>query len=158
MTAAASTGEVANATSMGDRSFTLVLPPRNASLKPFGVVLSETGGKSASVSLINLLAGDVWLCSGQSNMEFSVAEMNGAAEVIAAAGTQRGLRLFAVQKNQSVQPLDDIIEAQYRPGWVEASSSTLCGAEYGDASEYCVPHCGPSASVATFKRPTWGCN
>ena len=32
---------------------------------------------STAVSLTNVLFGDVWLCSGQSNMDFSVAHWGG---------------------------------------------------------------------------------
>ena len=90
-------------------------------------------------------------------MEFSVAEMFGSADIIAGAGAQPGLRLFAVEKNQSGTPRDDLIEAQYAGGWVEASPETICGAAHGRTHEsFCQPHCGPSASVESFKRDTWG--
>ena len=89
-------------------------------------------------------------------MEFSVAEMFGSADIIAGAGAQPGLRLFAVEKNQSGTPRDDLIEAQYAGGWVEASPETICGAAHGRTHEsFCQPHCGPSASVDSFKRDTW---
>ena len=89
-------------------------------------------------------------------MEFSGAEMFGASDVIAAAGAQPGLRLFAVQKNQSGTPRADIIESQFAGGWVETSPQTICGAEYETHDRFCEPHCGPSASVESFKRDTWG--
>ena len=117
--------------------------------------ISEAGG--AALSLTNLLAGDVWLCSGQSNMEFGIAEMFGADEIIAAAGATPGLRLFAVEKNTSATPRDDIVEPQYDGGWVEASPATVCGAAHGRSPpDFCTPHCGPSADVPSFKRDTWG--
>lgn len=67
-----------------------------------------------STQLSNILFGDVWVCSGQSNMEFSVAEMFRSKEVIADASI-RGLRLFAVQKNSSGAEIDDIVDSQVRP-------------------------------------------
>ena len=67
------------------------------------------------------LASAVLGCSGQSNMEFSVAEMFESEKWIANA-QKRGLRLFAVQKNStSTGRLSDVPDAQYTGGWVEAS-------------------------------------
>ena len=37
-----------------------------------------------------------------------------------------------------------------------SSPETACGSEYGTQGEFCKPHCGPSASVHSFKRNTWG--
>jgi sialate O-acetylesterase len=45
------------------------------------------------IELSNILVGDVWLCSGQSNMNFPLAEsQNGAAEI--AAASHPNIRLF----------------------------------------------------------------
>jgi sialate O-acetylesterase len=38
-----------------------------------------------SISINNILVGDVWLCSGQSNMEFAVRSANNSAEEISSA-------------------------------------------------------------------------
>jgi sialate O-acetylesterase len=38
-----------------------------------------------SISIKDVLVGDVWLCSGQSNMEFAVRSANNSAEEIASA-------------------------------------------------------------------------
>ncbi|MBX3564311.1 MAG: 9-O-acetylesterase [Sphingomonas sp.] len=64
--------------------------------------LSVTGpGGTATIS--DVLVGDVWLCSGQSNMEFQVrGAVNGAAE--AAAGSDDRMRLLTVGKNVSASP------------------------------------------------------
>lgn len=112
---------------------------------------------------IKILFGDVWVCSGQSNMEFSVAEAFDRDDIIATAGLP-GLRLFAVQKNGSTAEIDDLQDVQTPGGgWVRSSPSTVCGAEYdndgyspSNTSPYCGPHCGPSAAVKSFHRATWG--
>lgn len=44
-----------------------------------------------------------------------------------------------------------VVFLQYEDGWVESSTATICGTEYGNSSNFCVPHCGPSAAVPSFK-------
>eukprot|EP01045_Picozoa_sp_COSAG04_P009222 COSAG04_NODE_529_length_13029_cov_3.203248_12_plen_241_part_00 len=113
------------------------------------------------------LYGDVWVCSGQSNMEFSVAEAfgdDGSVGGLIPGADQPGLRLYAVQKNASNAPLSESVDIQYPEGWVPSTPATVCGAEYrnngynppSNTSAYCGPHCGPSAVVKSFSRATWG--
>jgi hypothetical protein len=94
-------------------------------------------------------------------MEFAVAEDFDAADIIASAGIE-GLRFFATQKNESATgtpELRDLLDVQTpRGGWVRSSPENICGDEYdSNATAYCEPHCGPSASDPSFKRATWGC-
>ena len=57
-----------------------------------------------TLTVKDVLIGDVWLCSGQSNMEFAVQRSStGAAEIPKA--TDAGIRLFLVQKATSRTPL-----------------------------------------------------
>ena len=53
-----------------------------------GPYVLEVRGKSAII-LKNVLVGEVWVCSGQSNMEWPVAMSNQAADVIAASAMTR---------------------------------------------------------------------
>jgi sialate O-acetylesterase len=63
-------------------------------------------GKNA-IELSNVLAGEVWICSGQSNMEMGIKmAKNGAAEV--AAANHPTIRLFMVEKKTSGIPLNDV--------------------------------------------------
>eukprot|EP00658_Telonema_sp_P-2_P038272 TRINITY_DN27493_c0_g1_i1.p1 TRINITY_DN27493_c0_g1~~TRINITY_DN27493_c0_g1_i1.p1 ORF type:complete len:514 (+),score=91.41 TRINITY_DN27493_c0_g1_i1:39-1580(+) len=142
------------ATAQEDGSWLVALPAQQASFKPVDITVA---GSTSHIELTDVLFGDVWLCGGQSNMEFSTAEMFDSAQVIAQSEVA-GLRLFAVQKNTSSQlpRPGDLADVQYPGGWVRASPSTVCGAEYGDREAYCSPHCGPSAAVKSFARPTWG--
>jgi sialate O-acetylesterase len=54
----------------------------------------------------NVLSGDVWLCSGQSNMEWPVAKAKNPEEEAQGADHPR-IRHFRVQKNASPDPADD---------------------------------------------------
>ena len=72
------------------------------------------------VKLDNVLVGDVWVASGQSNMEFSLKEADGAAAAIAAA-RDADIRLFKVPHDVATQPKHDLL-----PGtWQVASPDSV---------------------------------
>ncbi len=80
--------------------------------------LTIAGTKKIKIS--DILAGEVWICSGQSNMEWTVAASdNSEAEI--AAGEHPTIRHFKVQHRPSDQPLEDL------PGgdWQPASPATV---------------------------------
>ncbi len=54
-------------------------------------------------NLENVMVGDVWLCSGQSNMEFGVGNLEQPEQTIAAANDPN-LRLFTVNKLPALTP------------------------------------------------------
>ena len=60
-----------------------------------------------SVELSDVLVGEVWVCSGQSNMEWPLSAVEESDRHIAAAG-QPQIRLFSVPHVQADQPRDDI--------------------------------------------------
>ena len=59
-------GNSGNATAGEDRSWKVTLPAMMANSEPITVTVK---GKDKTLTLENVLVGDVWLCSGQSNME-----------------------------------------------------------------------------------------
>ena len=59
------------------------------------------------IVLTDLLFGDVWLCSGQSNMEWPVAQSNNADLEIAAANYPN-IRLFSVPNRMAFSPEADL--------------------------------------------------
>jgi len=70
---------------------------------PFDLTITGTN----SLTIKNVLVGEVWVCSGQSNMEWPLINArNGAAEV--ASANYPEIRLFTVQKATSSTPLDDV--------------------------------------------------
>lgn len=66
--------------------------------EPFKVVLK---GDHNSITLTNCVAGEVWICSGQSNMEWPVARSANATEEIAAANYPM-IRHIAVDRRYSM--------------------------------------------------------
>jgi sialate O-acetylesterase len=73
-------------------------------------VLQIDGSGSATVT--DLMVGEVWICSGQSNMQWSVAQtQNAQAEISGAADA--GLRLFKVPNLTAKTPQADFPAAQW---------------------------------------------
>lgn len=64
-------------------------------------------GKKDEITLDNILLGEVWLCSGQSNMEFRVKEGNNATMEIQNADYPQ-IRFFNVKKEMSATPQEDL--------------------------------------------------
>ena len=58
-----------------------------------------------TLTISDVLIGEVWLGSGQSNMQLQVGESNNAAAEIAKADFPQ-IRLFAVERKTSPTPLD----------------------------------------------------
>lgn len=70
-----------------------------------GKPLTLTIKGSNTITLSNVLAGEVWVCSGQSNMEFTFAMLR-LGDAIKDENNDN-IRLFTVQKKISAVPLDD---------------------------------------------------
>ncbi|MHB1558617.1 MAG: sialate O-acetylesterase [Isosphaeraceae bacterium] len=68
---------------------------------PF-VLSAESGGSRAEVK--DVLVGDVWLCSGQSNMQMTLKECDGGPEPPDAADSFATLRLCSVGRRASATP------------------------------------------------------
>jgi sialate O-acetylesterase len=75
------------------------------------------------VTLKNVLVGEVWVCSGQSNMEWSVRASFEPEKTIKAS-KDPGLRLYTVAKKVSMTPLTAVPGT---PKWLEASPETTPG-------------------------------
>jgi sialate O-acetylesterase len=78
---------------------------------------------SNKIDYKNVLVGEVWVASGQSNMEWSVAASNqGDKDSATKAPANPMLRMFTVQKNPQAAPVDDV-----KGTWVEAAPNTVLG-------------------------------
>ena len=77
---------------------------------PFQVKVSQPlpNGTLATIELNDVLFGDVWICSGQSNMGFTVSGMYNGSIEIANAGKYPKIRLFAPGRDISDTPLDEL--------------------------------------------------
>ncbi|AQR75629.1 hypothetical protein BXU08_02410 [Sphingomonas sp. LM7] len=68
---------------------------------PYTLTATTRGGRSQRAE--DVLVGDVWLCSGQSNMEYPVSGVLGAAGEIGKANDPE-LRLMTIEKKTSLNP------------------------------------------------------
>jgi sialate O-acetylesterase len=94
-----------------------------ATLKPMnhgGPLEMKISNGKEDIVLTNILIGDVWLGSGQSNMEWVVRNSNDAEQEISAANYDK-IRLFTVAKKMSFTPLEDITGGP----WEICSSATV---------------------------------
>lgn len=66
----------------------------------------------------NVAVGELWLASGQSNMEWPIEDSANAKEVIAASKNPL-VRQFVVQRAHAHEPIDDV-----KGAWQEASPET----------------------------------
>lgn len=74
------------------------------SLKPGGPPETFTvRGRSGTIICTNVIVGDVWVCSGQSNMEWPMKN-SFAPEADIASATNTEIRVFTVLKNRSEAP------------------------------------------------------
>lgn len=82
-----------------DGRWAVRLPPRGAG-GPYELVINAAGERRV---ITDVMVGDVWVASGQSNMEWPVADaMNGAREV--ASADDPGIRHIRVPRSWSYRP------------------------------------------------------
>ena len=110
------TNSAASATANADGRWLAQLPPLPAG-GPYTVTIQ---GKNR-VQLKDVLIGEVWVCSGQSNMEMELRRTFEADKSIAAAANPK-IRLFTVAKATALAPLDKV-----RGKWNECTPESVPG-------------------------------
>lgn len=80
--------------------------------------------------LTNVLIGDVWLCSGQSNMEMGIGIAKDAAREIGEADYPQ-LRIFTVQKAVAGKPREELLPG---PPWQPCTPKTIAQGGWGGFS------------------------
>ena len=128
----AAVGESIQVTFRGDTRSTISGPlgrwsvylPPGAAGGAFNLIVKGTPSTGApgpqdSVSLDDVLVGDLWVASGQSNMEFEMRKAATAAQDLPHAANPR-IRLLIVNKIASEYPKDDIETS----GWAASTPET----------------------------------
>lgn len=82
---------------------------------PFELTIKGTN----TLTFKNVLVGEVWVCSGQSNMEWPLINAKDGATAVAQANYPE-IRLFTVEKNTSASRLDDV-----KGHWVVTTPETV---------------------------------
>ncbi|QEG38391.1 hypothetical protein UC8_03480 [Roseimaritima ulvae] len=117
-------GQTVNATSDAEGGWQAVLSPLPANQQ--GQTLTVRSGDE-TVVLENVVVGDVWHASGQSNMAMTVAavarRLEAAKQHVATADLPN-IRFRRVQGDAARQPLKDVPQGS---GWTVCSSQTVAG-------------------------------
>lgn len=88
-------------------------------LKAGGPDVLTVSTKNATIQFTNVMVGEVWVCSGQSNMEWPLNKTENA-EVAIAAAKNHNIRLFTVRKTKITTPTNDVVGT-----WVECTPETV---------------------------------
>ena len=104
-----------------DGKWMVKLPKQDAST---GYKLKFTGKNT--IELQNIAIGEVWIGSGQSNMEWSVNSSLDPEKTKAAAANPN-LRLMTVQKRTAAAPIDDQNDLKHFTKWSVAGPDTVGG-------------------------------
>jgi sialate O-acetylesterase len=116
--------------------WTLVLNPTQASNTSIDITLTETRSDGVSTLTIkNVLFGDVWFCSGQSNMQLSLTkDIDGASEI--STGSQYDkIRLLSVDLRRSYVPVNDAILLKHK--WTQPTAAILGKGDWSSFSAVC---------------------
>lgn len=131
-------GQTRTATADQDGRWKVVFEPMQAG----GPYVLTLDGRAAAY---DVMVGDVWICSGQSNMEFGIDKLHGiwghAPEVIAQAN-QPLLRLWQAPKQFSASPMRAYLTRQSNPNengdfqarWEACSPTTVARGIWGGFS------------------------
>ncbi|MFO7937740.1 MAG: sialate O-acetylesterase [Kiritimatiellia bacterium] len=114
-------GQSSKATADKNGKWTLELKPLKASAKP--AVFTVKGYDT--VTFRDVLVGEVWFCSGQSNMEWRMSNIENAEKEIPEADNPL-IRHFKVGRKSSPVPLDDIVSENHSQ-WIKTTPETIPG-------------------------------
>lgn len=97
-----------------------------ASYTPLNITFDD----GQAVTLHNILAGEVWVCAGQSNMEmplqgFYECPVEGYQDAIATSGQMKGVRYVKIPASMSAMPKDDAV---CRWEEINPNSASYCSA------------------------------
>ena len=95
----------------------ITLEPERADATPASMTIS--GSRSPAIRLEDVLVGEVWLASGQSNMEWTLSRTHTPMPEIQRAHYPR-IRLFQVPRRASAEPESDV-----DAGWAACSPDTV---------------------------------
>lgn len=108
-------GQTKTAKAGADGKWTVKLDAVPANAKPATISIKGSSAKEVK----NVLVGEVWICSGQSNMQFSVAS-NWDADLEIATAKYPNIRLISVPQVGTQEPQKD-----FKGEWKECSPETV---------------------------------
>lgn len=88
----------------------LTVSTPTASFVPYSIEFKDADSR---ITIENVLIGEVWFCSGQSNMEmplrgYGIQPIEGAAQAIAYSGKYPGIRMANIPKREAYTPQEKV--------------------------------------------------
>ncbi|XP_021494308.1 sialate O-acetylesterase [Meriones unguiculatus] len=103
---------------------------------PFEVMAQQTLGiMTFTLRVHDVLFGDVWLCSGQSNMQMTVLQVFNASKELADTSAYQSVRIFSVSLTQAEEELEDLAEVDL--SWSKPTAGTLGHGNFTYMSAVC---------------------
>lgn len=132
-------GQAKSAEADASGHWLVTLDPLYVSTTPAELVITASGPAAPeTIRLSDVLVGEVWLCSGQSNMEKPLGEQrsqkpvfNAPAEI--AAADFPAIRLLKVKKLRADSPARDI---ETDTGWIACSPATIDAIKFSAAGYF----------------------
>jgi sialate O-acetylesterase len=90
----------------------------------------------ANASMVDVLFGDVHMCTGQSNMQFTLRLGFNATEECNAVPQYPGIRVMSIYDNVSATPREYVYPT-YLLDWSRASQASICPGGWGYMSAVC---------------------
>lgn len=119
----------------GSNTWTVVLDP----MKPGGpfelMAEQDLGSANSTLRVREVLFGDVWLCSGQSNMEMTVSQIFNSSEELSRAAAYESVRIFSVALVQAWEELEDLPDVDLQ--WSKPTSENLGHGSFTYMSAVC---------------------
>jgi sialate O-acetylesterase len=129
-----SSSEPAN--EVGDSIWSVSFDPTPAG-GPFDLHVSQPldNGTLVTITIYGVLFGDVWICSGESNMQMTVSLIFNASEEIANAANYPRIRLFTADLVPSDTPIEEL--AGIRLNWALPTPDNIGGPDWYYMSAVC---------------------
>ncbi|EGV97952.1 sialate O-acetylesterase isoform X2 [Cricetulus griseus] len=103
---------------------------------PYEVMAKQTFGiTNVTLRIHDILFGDVWLCSGQSNMKMTVLQIFNASKELAVAAAYQSVRIFSASLVQAEEELEDLDKVDL--SWSRPTAGNLGNGNYTYMSAVC---------------------
>ena len=121
---------------LGESIWSVTLDPVSEE-GPFDIHVSQplANGTLVTIVLYDVLFGDVWICSGQSNMQMAVSDIFNATEEINNAGNYPKIRVFTAALKPSDTPIEELLGIV--ENWSVASAQSIGGPSFTYMSAVC---------------------
>jgi len=121
--------------SVGEGTWSVTLDPVSDEIEYNIDVTQPSHSGNVTITLHKVLFGDVWFCSGQSNMQLTVKMIYNGSEEIANAGKFPKIRLFTTALVPSNQPVDELLGIDLN--WSAAKPDIIGAPDWSHMSAVC---------------------